>query len=79
MKLYIGTATASDVLELAKSTDPKEDREQHCEGYFYLGERALIQKNRAKAIELFKAALDTRLTTFIEYEAAAVELRRLSR
>ena len=78
VKLFLGKATVKEVLDAARNPDPKKDREQHCEAYFYLGQLALIQGKQTEAIKLFKATLETGITNFVEYHAAQVELRRLA-
>jgi lipoprotein NlpI len=79
VRFYLGTAAPKDLLRSAESLDPKKSREQRCEAYFYLGEQALMRGDRQEAIKLFQATLDTGVTNFIEYEAAQIELQRLSR
>ena len=60
-------------------TDPKKNSEQHCEAYFYLGQRALLRGDQTEAIRLFKAAIETGVIRMVEYFGAQVELTRLSR
>ncbi len=68
--LYLGNASAAAILQAAKDRDPKKDKEQHCEAYFYLADHALLRGDRAETIRLFKAAIDTGVTSFIEYTSA---------
>jgi lipoprotein NlpI len=75
--LYLGKTTKETLLSSAKNPDPKKDQEQHCEADFYLGEDALRQGKRDDAVTLFQQARETRVTTFIEYTGALVELKRL--
>jgi rhomboid protease GluP len=65
------------VLSAAVASDATKDREQHCEAYFYLGEYQIITGNPQEAKILFQHAVDTQLTSFIEYTAAQAELKRL--
>ena len=76
--LYLGTVTSGEILSAATDADTKKNREQHCEAYFYLGEDALIKGKRIEAKQLFQKAIDTGVTSFIEYTAAQAELKRLS-
>ena len=76
--LYLGKATAEMVLSAANDKDPKKDREQHCEAYFYLGEYALVSGKADEARRLFRQAIDTSVTNFVEYRGAQEELKRIS-
>jgi lipoprotein NlpI len=76
--LYRGKYKPEDVVSAATNTDPKTDREQHCEAYFYLGEYALFHNEQAEAAQLFRSTIDTGVTVFLEYSAAQNELKRLS-
>ena len=76
--LYLAVSTSEEILKAAKDLDPKKDREQHCEAYFYLGEYALLRGNRNEAARLLRAAIDTGVTNFVEYSGAQAELKRLS-
>ncbi len=73
----MGKLASEAVLHTAKDADPKKDREQHCEAYFYLGQKALMRGNRSEAIRFFKLTLDTGVTNFVEYSGAESELTRL--
>ena len=64
-------------MSAAVASDATKDREQHCEAYFYLGEYQIITGNPQEAKILFQHAVDTQLTSFIEYTAAQAELKRL--
>lgn len=77
--LYLGKATIEDVVLAAKDPflDDDTQREQACEAYFYAGQYALLQGDKAEAIRLFRAAVETGVTNFIEYDAARLALERL--
>jgi len=78
VNLFLDKATPEAFLAAAKDKDPKKDREQHCEAYFYLGQRALIAGKQDEANKLFQKSLDTHVTTFYEYMGAQAELQRAS-
>ena len=78
VKFYMGTVTSADLLAAAKSPDTKKEREQSCEANFYIGEQALIQGDPTAAVKFFKATLATGATSFVEYQSAEAELRRLA-
>lgn len=79
VSLFLGKATIEDTLLAAKDPflDDKTQREQACEAFFYAGQYALLQGDKAEAIRLFRAAVETRVINFIEYDAARLVLERL--
>ncbi len=78
VNLFLGKTTPELFLAAAKDKDPKKDREQHCEAYFYLGQKALIAGKQDEANKMFQKSLDTHVTTFYEYMGAQAELQRAS-
>jgi lipoprotein NlpI len=76
--LYLGKATPNAVLAAAKDADPKKDKERHCAAYFYLGQKALLERKHAKARRLFQQSLATRSTASDMYRGSQVELQHLS-
>jgi len=77
--LYLGKIGVEDVLLAAKDPflDEKTQLEQSCEAYFYAGQYALLNGDKAGAARLFRAAVATGVTSFIEYDAARTALERL--
>jgi lipoprotein NlpI len=77
--LYLGQASTDEILEAAKDPflDGTGQKEQSCEAYFYAGQFALLNGDKASAIHLFRSAVATGVTTFIEYDAARLSLERL--
>jgi len=75
--LYLGKATPQAILSAAGDSDAVRDRVQHCQAYFYLGQRALIAGKGAEAENLFRKAIDTGVTNSAEYTASQAELKRL--
>lgn len=77
--LYLGDGAIDDVVLAAKDPflDDQTQLEQACEAYFYAGQYALLQGDKAAAIRLFRAAVETGVTAFIEYDAARLALERL--
>ncbi|MFZ0959366.1 MAG: hypothetical protein WAO35_00560 [Terriglobia bacterium] len=78
INLFLGKATPVAVPAAAKTSDAKKDRERHCQAYFYLGQRALLQGKQNDAKRLFQQAVETRLTASEEYRGPQAELQRLS-
>jgi lipoprotein NlpI len=67
ISLYLGKITPESFMAAAKDADPKKDREQHCEAYFYLGEYTMITGKQEEASRLFQQSVDTGVTNFVEY------------
>ena len=78
ISLYLGDLTSEAFLSLVKDLNKNRDKQQmHCEAYFYLGEKALIQGDQDKALFLFKKSIQTQAIGFVEYYEAQAELKRL--
>src|SRR5258706_4555986 len=75
--MYLGETTPQGLVNAATDADPKRQRAQKCEAYFYAGEQLLIQGKKSEAVKMFRAAVATNVTKFVEHEAAKVELKRL--
>ncbi len=78
VSMFLGGVTLEPVLTAAADPDPKKQREQLCEAYFYVGEYLLLHSRRDEAVTMFRRALDTGVTEFLEYTGAKVELERIS-
>jgi lipoprotein NlpI len=88
VQLYAGRLSEDEVLKAAASADPKTDKEQRCEAYYYLAMAYLLKlggvqeearSNASKAQEYLEKCVATGVTTFVEYQAAQAELGRLKR
>lgn len=77
VSLYLGRARPEDVLAAARDPDARTERGRLCEAHFYVAEHYLVKGDKEKAIEHFRAAIATGESSFIEYEGARAELRRL--
>ena len=78
-RLLTGDLSEDDFLKAAASKDPKIDREQKCEAYFYAGSRRLLEGDKIGAKVLFQKCIDTGVMNFTEYTSAAAELKRLGK
>lgn len=78
-KLYLGRSSTEEVLQAARDPflDDQSQLEQACEAYYYAGQYALLQGDKAEAARLFRAAVQTGVATFIEYDASRLALERL--
>lgn len=72
-----GQMTEDEFLKAAGSTDAKVDSEQHCEAYFYVGTKWLLEGDKATAKDYFEKCLATGQRMFTEYESAMAELKLL--
>lgn len=77
VSLYLEKLSPGDLLAAAKDADARKQKENVCEVNFYLGEYALIRGNRTEALKYFRAAVETGITTFVEFNAAKAEISRL--
>jgi lipoprotein NlpI len=77
VKVYLGE-TAPDALVMPSRAEPWERQRDLCEAKFFLGELALLRGERDQALGLFRAAVATNTTEFVEYYAAGLELDRLA-
>ncbi len=83
---YTGKLSEDDVLKAAANADATLDKQQKCEGYYYLAMAYLLKlgavqgdgaANAAKAREYLEKCVATGVTTFVEYRAAQAELERM--
>jgi ankyrin repeat protein len=72
-----GQSSESDFLKAADDPNLQTSKEQHCEAYFYIGSKHLVENDRMAAVDNFKKCLTTNVTNFEEYTSAASELLRL--
>jgi lipoprotein NlpI len=72
-ELYLGKRSPEATLDAA---DEANDR---CEAHFYIGQWHVLKGSLAPARTAFEFAAKTCPQTFIEYEAAVAELRRMKR
>ena len=88
VQFYAGRLPEDEVLKAAASADPKIDKEQRCEAYYYLAMAYLLKlggvqgdapSNASKAQEYLEKCVATGVTTFVEYRAAQVELGRMKK
>jgi lipoprotein NlpI len=79
ISFYLRHASAHEVTEAAKNGDEKAQREQSCEASFFLGEDALLRKQVSEAKTLLRQAHETCPNRFVQFDAAAEELKRIDR
>lgn len=77
IEMLLGNITPEKCIESASSNNPKTDREQKCEAYFYIGEFYLINNDKAKAKGFFEKCINTGVKNLFEFGLAKVELEKL--
>jgi lipoprotein NlpI len=75
--LLLGNRKPVDVLRIAQGKSGDERLMALCEAHFYIGQHYLIQGDPVRAQEHFERAIATRVILYVEYVAAAHELKRL--
>jgi lipoprotein NlpI len=78
VQVLLGKTEPGELVSLGRASNPRFANDRECEADFYLGERALIDGNRAAALAAFRAAVATGAKTNFEYGGAALELMRLT-
>jgi lipoprotein NlpI len=77
INLFLGTMTPEQVLRAADDSDAKKRKGQVCEANFYTAELALQRGSKDDAHRLFDLAATDCPDTFVERQAAKVELGAL--
>jgi hypothetical protein len=72
----VGKISEEEFLTLLERTE--YSRIAIAEGYFFAGEKALLEGRKERAVELFKRCLKTGARTSQGYSTAEIELRALS-
>lgn len=75
----LGKSDPDALLKAAEHPDAESRRGQVCEAEFYVGEWHLLNLRLKEASDLLSRAEKTCPKTFIEYEAAVAELRRMTK
>jgi lipoprotein NlpI len=76
-RFLTGEMSEPDFLVAASSTDPKTDKEQHCEAYFYAGIRHSLNGDVSAAKSFFQRCIATDVKNFYEYRMARIKLKTL--
>ena len=77
--LYLGRAQPGAVIAAAAKAPPPRDRDQRCEAAFFVGQWHLVRGERDSALPLLQEARSGCPKSFMEYEGALAELRRLAK
>ena len=77
VSLYMGKATAEQVLAAITDEDRKTRLEKESVAFYFLGQHHLVRGDRERAVEHFRKILATGVTAYRQYGAAEKELRRM--
>lgn len=69
--------TEAELLKAAPSFDATVNQKQHCEAYFYMGTKRLLDGRKIAAKDYFEKCVATGRQTFTEYQSAVAELKIL--
>ena len=75
VSMYLGHLPQRALLDSLADSDAQSQRRR--QAYFYVGEKLLLEKKHAKAIEMFRKSMAVSSPIVFEYEAAQAELTRL--
>jgi lipoprotein NlpI/uncharacterized RDD family membrane protein YckC len=75
--LFLERISPEELFVETKDHDRRVEKERQCEAYFYLGQYYHLRNEKKKAAQMFKLCLETKVTSFVEYTAAKVELERM--
>jgi tetratricopeptide (TPR) repeat protein len=77
LQYLLGRLSRDDLMAATASTDEQKRRGQECEGRFFIAARLLTEGQGSAARPLLEKARDECPRSYIEYEAALVELAKL--
>ena len=74
-----GSMSRDELLEAARLGNKHTQREHLCEAYAYIAARDMIARQPDRARESFRKAVATGVVSYVEYNTAVAELRRVFR
>ncbi len=74
---FMGRATTQQVVAAMKSDNTLTQRRRESVGYFFLAQDRLIRGDLVMAAQYFQKTLQTGVTSYRQYPAAKIELKRL--
>ncbi len=77
LHFFLGKLSAPRLLAEAKHHDRPIELERLCEANYYIGQQHMIRGRKRQAAKLFKRAVDTGISNFVEYTGAKAELATL--
>lgn len=67
LQLYAGRISVDELMHAMSAKEPRAERDQACEAWYYLGQYHLIRNENDKARAAFEASVATGVQEFIEY------------
>lgn len=72
----IGSISEADLLKTIDTKDAERAKAQTCEAHFFIGEKALLSGDSAKATQNFQQCLNTKMTNLSAYRGAQYALKK---
>jgi lipoprotein NlpI len=74
-QMLLGRMSPEELLNAAKNEDKGIERDQLAEANFYLGQKFLLDGDKAKAGDYLDACRELNVTPFLEHHLARIELK----
>jgi lipoprotein NlpI len=74
LEMLTGKINPDELLKASSSSDKGINEDRHCEAYFYIGQKYLIENDKEKAKEYFKKSVEEGVAPFVEYNYSLHEL-----
>jgi lipoprotein NlpI len=75
---FAGRVSDEDLITFAQTNEKTRAAEQSCDGWFFVGEVALLNGDREKAARMFRETISHCTSVDYEYPAAKTELARIA-
>ena len=76
-QMFLGRLSPRELLDAAKHEDNGIERDQLAEANFYIGQKFLLEGDKAKAADYFDACLELNVTPYLEHHYSRIELKDL--
>ncbi len=74
MRYLTGQLEEHDLIAAGKAADPKQETENMCEAYFYIGSKHLIAGEAPIANDYFRKCVATDVKNFTEFASSIAEM-----
>lgn len=78
VRYYLGTVSEAEAVRAIEQTAPADLAARRCAGYFFLGEKALLQGDPDRARNFFEKTLQSGVDRLRQFDGARRELARLA-
>ncbi len=76
-QMFLGRLSPSELLDAAQHEDKGIERDQLAEANFYIGQKFLLDGDKAKAADFFDACQELNVTPYLEHHFSRIELKDL--